>query len=150
MIAEIIPEAYDAVGRKVLRPDLRRKGVHPTFPMGRYVSQPSTVNGQSIPDIRKFLTTCKDVSDEEQFGKDDYWRPPEHFEQTRKGDCDRLRTMDLATVSGSGLRRAFCVGSTRPVWHRARLGWILQRWEVFHSRTTAERSGRQVTQTKAT
>jgi len=26
MIAEIIPDAHDAVGRKVMRPDLRRKG----------------------------------------------------------------------------------------------------------------------------
>jgi len=68
MIAEIIPEAYDALGRKVLRPDLRRKGVHPTFPVGRYVSQLLTVTCESILDIRKFLATCKAVSDKEQFG----------------------------------------------------------------------------------
>jgi predicted transglutaminase-like cysteine proteinase len=88
VIAEIIPEAYDALGRKVLRPDLRRKGVHPTFPVGRYVSQPLTVTCESILDIRKFLATCKAVSDKEQFGTEDYWQPPEHFEQTKKGDCD--------------------------------------------------------------
>lgn len=88
MIAEIIPEAYDAIGRKVFRPDLRRKGIHPTFPMGRYVGEPLTVHCQSIGDVRKFLSTCKAVSDMEQFGRRDYWQPPEHFEQTRKGDCD--------------------------------------------------------------
>jgi len=44
MIAEIIPEAYDANGTQVSQPFLRRKGPHPTFPMGRYVSQPLTSN----------------------------------------------------------------------------------------------------------
>ena len=88
MIAEIIPEAYDAFGRKVLRPDLRRRGVHPTFPMGRYVSQPLAVKCTTISDVRQFLTTCRAVSDEKLFGKKDYWQPPEHFEQLRKGDCD--------------------------------------------------------------
>lgn len=88
MMAEIIPEVYDAVGRKVLRPDLRRKGVHPTFPMGRYVSQALAVKCQTIEDVRQFLTTCRAVSDEELFGKKDYWQPPEQFERSRKGDCE--------------------------------------------------------------
>jgi hypothetical protein len=88
MIAEISPDSYDAFGRKVLRPDLRRKGIRPTFPMGRYVSQPLSVKCQSIEDIRRFLSTCKGVSDKEQFDQDDYWQPPEQFEQTKQGDCD--------------------------------------------------------------
>jgi hypothetical protein len=88
MIAETIPEAYDAVGRNVLRPFDRRRGPHPTFPMGRYVSQPLTVKCENLVEVRKFLSGCKGVSDEEQFGQVDYWQPPEHFEQTREGDCD--------------------------------------------------------------
>jgi hypothetical protein len=56
--------------------------------MGRYVSQPLTVECKSIADIQKFLRTCKYVSDEEQFGKRDYWQAPEQFEKTRRGDCD--------------------------------------------------------------
>lgn len=88
MIAESIPEAYDPLGRKVVRPDLRRRGIHPTFPMGRYVSHPLTVTCKSIEDIRKFLLSCKGVSDKEQFDRDDYWQPPEQFERTKKGDCD--------------------------------------------------------------
>ena len=55
MIAEIITEAYDPLGKKTLNPDLRRKGVHPTHPMGRYVSQPLMIRCESIRDIRKFL-----------------------------------------------------------------------------------------------
>ena len=88
MIAEIIPEAYDALGRKTVRPEWRRKGIHPTFPMGRYFSQPLTVKCECIRDIRMFLWGCKGVTDKELFGKDDYWQPPEEFEQRRKGDCD--------------------------------------------------------------
>ncbi len=88
MIAEIVPEAYDAFGKKTPRPDLRRKTIHPTLPMGRYVSQPLTVKCESIRDVCKFLSGCIPVSDKEQFGKDDYWQPPEDFEKTKKGDCD--------------------------------------------------------------
>jgi len=88
MIAEVFPEVYDAHGRKTLRPDSRRKGLRSTSPMGRYVSQPLTVKCECILDIRRFLSSCKYVSDEEQFGKKDYWQAPEEFERTKKGDCD--------------------------------------------------------------
>lgn len=88
MIAEIFPEAYDALGRKVLRPDWRRRGLRATAPMGRYVSQPLTVKCESIADIREFLSTCKYIPDEVQFHKRDYWQPPDEFEKTKRGDCD--------------------------------------------------------------
>jgi len=88
MIAEVIPGAYDISGKKVFRPFERRKGIRPTFPLGRYVSQPLSVHCQSIEDVRRFLCNCKYVSDKELFGKDDYWQPPEEFEQKKKGDCD--------------------------------------------------------------
>ena len=88
MIARIIPKAYDAVGKPVLRPFDRRRGPHPTFPMGRYVSQPLTVKCASLSEIHNFLRGCKPVSDEQQFGREDYWQPPEDFEKTRMGDCE--------------------------------------------------------------
>ena len=88
MIAETIPEAYDPTGRKVFRPDLKRRGIHPTLPMGRYVSQPLAVKCETAEDIRTFLSGCNPVSDMDQFGKREYWQPPEEFEQTKRGDCD--------------------------------------------------------------
>ena len=111
MIAEIFPQAYDAVGRKVFRPDLRRKGVHPTFPMGRYVSQPLSVKCASLEDMRKFLCTCSGVSDEEQFGKRDYWQPPENFEQTRKGDCDDFALWTWRQLLDLGYEARFVCGA---------------------------------------
>jgi len=88
MIAEIVPEAYDAVGHQVSQPFLRRKGPHPTFPMGRYVSRPLTVQCGNREDIRQFLRSCRYVDDRELFGKEDYWQPPEEFEKRRAGDCE--------------------------------------------------------------
>jgi hypothetical protein len=88
MIAEIIPEAYDATGKQVSQPFLHRKGPHPTFPMGRYISQPLTITCTSIDELRKFLAGCEYVSDQELFGKRDYWQPPEEFEKRKKGDCE--------------------------------------------------------------
>jgi len=88
MIAEAIPAAYDAEGKKVFRPFDRRKGLRPTFPLGRYVSQPLAIHCHSIEEIRKFLIGCKSVSDKELFDKDDYWQPPDDFEKRKKGDCE--------------------------------------------------------------
>jgi len=91
VIAEIFSEAYDPLGRKVLRPDWRRNGLRATAPMGRYVSQPLTVKCESISDIREFLCTCKYVPDEVQFHKRDYWQPPDEFEKTKRVTVTALR-----------------------------------------------------------
>jgi hypothetical protein len=88
MIAEVILAVYDAQGKKVFRPFDRRKGPRPTFPLGRYVSQPLAVHCYSIEEVRKFLTGCTYVSDKELFDKEDYWQPPEDFEDRQKGDCE--------------------------------------------------------------
>jgi hypothetical protein len=88
MIAEVIPAAYDAEGKKVFRPFDRHKGLRPTFPLGRYVSQPLAVHCQSIEEVREFLVGCKYVSDKELFDKRDYWQPPDDFEKRKKGDCE--------------------------------------------------------------
>jgi len=88
MIAEVSPVAYDAEGKKVFRPFDRHKGLRPTFPLGRYVSQPLAVHCQSIEEIREFLIGCKYVSDKELFDKEEYWQPPEDFEIQKKGDCE--------------------------------------------------------------
>ena len=87
MIAETIPEVYDGIGRKVSKLSWNR-GACPTFPMGRYMSQPLAIKCQSIHDICQFLKGCRGVSDEDLFGKRDYWQPPEDFEKLKKGDCD--------------------------------------------------------------
>jgi hypothetical protein len=89
MIARIFPDAYDTQGRPTFRPDQKRRGRFPsTFPVGRYFSQPLTASCHSLEDLREFLSQCRYVSDKEQFGKEDYWMPPEDFEQARQGDCE--------------------------------------------------------------
>jgi len=88
MIAEVISATYDAEGKKVFRPFDRRKGPQPTFPLGRYVSQPLAVHCHSVEEIRNFLAGCKYVSDKELFDKEEYWQPPEDFERRKKGDCE--------------------------------------------------------------
>jgi hypothetical protein len=85
MIAEAL--RYES-GHKVFRPDQRRHGLRSTAPFGRYVSQPLSVHCKDMDELRRFLAKCKQVSDKEQFGKDDYWQAPDEFEKSRKGDCD--------------------------------------------------------------
>ena len=88
MIAEIIPEIYDATGRQISQPFHGPKGLRPTFPMGRYVSQPLTVHCNTIEDLRQFLRSCRGVSDKKLFDKEDYWQPPDEFEKRKAGDCE--------------------------------------------------------------
>jgi hypothetical protein len=110
MIAEVFPEAYDAHGKKVLGLDSRRKGLRSTLPMGCYVSQPLTVKCECIGDIRAFLSTCRYVSDETQFGKKDYWQTPEEFERTRKGDCDCFALWTWREFLALGYEARFVTG----------------------------------------
>ncbi len=111
MIAEIIPEVYDAIGRKVSRPFERRRGFHSTFPFGRYISQPLTVKCNAIGDVRRFLAGCEYVSDKEQFGQNDYWQPPEEFEKGKKGDCEDFALWTWRQLLSLGYDARFVVGS---------------------------------------
>lgn len=88
MVAEIIPEAYDATGKQVSQPFIQRRRPHPTLPMGRYLSHPLAIHCRSLEEVRSFLRKCRAVSDEEQFGKAEYWLPPEEFEKRKAGDCE--------------------------------------------------------------
>lgn len=111
MIAEIIPEAYDSTGKQVSQPFRRRKGPHPTFPMGRYVSQPLSIQCDTMGDVRNFLSTCKYVSDKELFGKRDYWQPPDDFEKRKKGDCEDFALWTWRQLLNMGYDARFVGGS---------------------------------------
>jgi Bacterial transglutaminase-like cysteine proteinase BTLCP len=111
MIAEVIPEAYDAVGKQVSQPFSRRKGLHPTFPMGRYISQPLSIQCSTMGDVRNFLSSCRYVSDKELFDKIDYWQPPEEFEKRKKGDCEDFALWTWRQLLSMGYDARFVGGS---------------------------------------
>jgi len=107
-----MPEAYDVDGRKVFRPDFRRhSGFKPTFPAGRFLSQDLKCWCTDIDDMRRFLSQCKYVSDQEQFGKQDYWQPPEQFEQSKRGDCDDFALWSWRQLLHLGFATRFVVGA---------------------------------------
>jgi len=111
MIAEIISESYDVKGKRVFRPDERRRtGFRPTFPMGRFLSHPLKIHCRNFSEIRRFLLTCRYVSDEQQFGKDEFFQPPELFEETRKGDCEDFALWCWRQVLAMGYPSRFVVG----------------------------------------
>ena len=111
MIAEIIPEAYDAFGKQVSQPFSRRKGPRSTFPMGRYISQPLSVHCNTIGEIHDFLSGCKYVSDKELFGKDEYWQPPDEFEKRKAGDCEDFALWTWRQLLNMGYDARFVGGS---------------------------------------
>jgi hypothetical protein len=113
MIAEIIPNAYDFAGKKISKPSGKRKLVfHPTFPMGMFISQPLSNHFKDINEIRKFLFTCEYISDEKQFGKEDYWLPPEKFESSKKGDCEDFALYTWRQLIEMGIKSRFVVGES--------------------------------------
>jgi hypothetical protein len=113
LIAEIIPECYDVEGKKVFRPDSRRRsGFKPTFPAGRFLSQPLKYWCSDFSDMRRFLAKCKYVSDQEQFGQKDYWEPPDQFEETKKGDCEDFALWAWRQLLHMGYPARFVLGRT--------------------------------------
>ena len=111
MIAELISESYDIDGRKVFRPDFRRhSGFKPTFPAGRFLSKELNHWCSDIPEMRRFLSRCNYVSDQEQFAKKDYWQPPEQFENSRRGDCDDFALWAWRQLLHMGYVARFVVG----------------------------------------
>ena len=113
MIAETIPNAYDFLGKKISKPTGKRiRTFHPTFPMGRYLSQPVSKNFEDIDALRKFLITCKYVSDQEHFGKSEYWLPPEEFEQCKKGDCEDFALYAWRQLIEMGIPARFVAGES--------------------------------------
>jgi Transglutaminase-like superfamily len=56
--------------------------------LGRYAQSLLSTKCKNLEEIRAFLCGCKIISDKEQFGKEDYWQPPDQFKKTKQGDCD--------------------------------------------------------------
>jgi len=112
MIGEIIPEIYDVEGTPTGIPVSRKhnKLFHGTFPMGRYVSQPLSQQCKDINELRLYLRKCKYISDKEQFGRKDYWMPPEEFEVSKKGDCDDFALWTWRQLLGMGYKARYVVG----------------------------------------
>jgi hypothetical protein len=114
VIAEIIPSIYDVAGRPAGAPITRKRKrlFCGTFPPGRYVSQPLSEQCSTIKELQRFLSKCKYVSDEKQFGKKDYWMPPEEFEERRKGDCEDFALWTWRQLLGMGYKARYVVGQS--------------------------------------
>lgn len=110
MIAETFPEKYDAVGHRTSRPFERHRGLHSTFPMGRYFSRPLTTKCQNVEEIREFLKHCRAASDEKLFGKTDYWQPPDEFEKRKAGDCEDFSLWTWRQLLEIGFEARFVAG----------------------------------------
>jgi hypothetical protein len=110
MFLEVIPELYDAAGRRSYKPHLKKGLPPPSFPFGRYVARPLQINCVSLQELRTFLTGCKQASDKETFGKSDYWLPPDEFEKTRQGDCDEFALWTWRQLMQMGYKSRFVAG----------------------------------------
>ncbi len=88
MIAELSPQLYDVHGRRIFHPGgaQRRVGFRPTFPMGRYLTEPLKIRCADFGEMRKFLATYR-PSLLGRSKEKDYWQLPEEFEVTRTGHC---------------------------------------------------------------
>ncbi len=110
MFLEIIPDAYDVTGHKSYQPHLKKGIPPPTFPFGRYVSKPPTIHCKNLQEVRDFLRSCRQMSDENAFGKKDYWLPPDEFEKLKKGDCDDFALWTWRQLQQMGYPARFVAG----------------------------------------
>jgi hypothetical protein len=79
--------------------------------MGRYVSQPLSVKCNTIQEVRQFLRGCEYVSDQDLFEKEDYWQPPEEFEQRKQDDCEDFALWTWRQLLAMGYDARFIGGS---------------------------------------
>ena len=79
--------------------------------MGSFLSQPVKVVCRDLEEVRAFLSTCRYVSDQEQFGVRDHWMSPQAFEQARQGDCDDFALWTCRQLLALGYNARFVVGS---------------------------------------
>ncbi len=112
MLAEIIPDAYDINGKRILHlPQKEKRRIfQPTFPIRQFIATPLESHCSSLADIRQFLRGCIYVSDQEQFGKDDYWMLPSEFEKKRKGDCEDFSIWTWRQLMNLNIPCRFVVG----------------------------------------
>lgn len=130
MVAEVIPQSYDGVGKLISQPSKKRhRFCKPTFPMGTYVSQPLVTKCNNLDEVRIFLAKCRYVSDQEQFNRADYWMPPEQFEERKKGDCDDFALWTWRQLLSMGYHARFVSG----LWGR---------YEYVHAWVTFTDNGR--------
>lgn len=111
MLAEIDPSIYDVAGKPVAAIRKRYRLAGPSVPFGRYFSQPLAHHCSSLDDVRLFLRRCRYASDQQQFGKDDYWLPPERFELTLRGDCEDFALWTWRQLVHLGYECRFVGGS---------------------------------------
>lgn len=129
MIAEVLSKTYDGTGQPVFRPSKHRYGKFaPNSPMGRHVTQPLSVVCSDLEEVRRFLQTCRYMSDQTQFGRRDYWMPPEEFEHRRRGDCEDFALWTWRQLLRHGYSARFVCG------HGGRYG-------AGHAWVTFERDG---------
>ena len=129
MIAEVISGFYDFDGKRIFRPT-KRHGSFWVIPMGSFLTQPLQTVCHDLDEIRGFLSTCRYVSDHEQFGVQDHWAAPEHFEKTRRGDCDDFALWAWRQLVDLGYDAHFVVG--RAGRYRGGHAWVTFR---LHDKT---------------
>ena len=78
--------------------------------MERFISAPLSNHFDDIEALCRFLETCEYVSDVEQFKQQDYWMPPELFEQRKKGDCEDFSLYVWRQLMDMGYSTRFVVG----------------------------------------
>jgi hypothetical protein len=77
------------------------------------VNHPLSIHCSTLKEVQEFLVSCKQASDKEIFSKDDYWLPPDEFEETKQG------TVTISACGPDGSYRA-----TRPVVRRIGRPWL--------------------------
>ena len=78
--------------------------------MGSFLSQPLKISCRNMEEVRAFLSKCRYVSDQEQFGLMDHWMPPEQFEHNRQGDCEDFALWTCRQLLTLGYNVRFVVG----------------------------------------
>ncbi len=103
----------------------RHRWFAPHAPLTAYLLSPSTVACSSLEDLRAFLSRCRYVADEDQFGVPDFWMTPVEFEKSRRGDCEDFALWSWVKLLALGYDARFVCG--RAGRYGAAHAWVTYR-----------------------
>lgn len=95
------------------RRDKGKKDLGNTFSWERFFKKPLVTSPGNLAEIDSFLKGCRYMSDQETRGCEDFWEPPDIFEERRTGDCEDHAIWAWRQLHTLGYKSRLVIGDCR-------------------------------------
>jgi hypothetical protein len=112
MKAKALPIFYDFDGKRIENLEILKKlNYDKANVLYRIVLSELNYYYHNIKELKSFLVECEYIEDSKQYGLEDYWMEPRHFEYKKKGDCEDFALYTWKQLLRMGYEARFVVGT---------------------------------------